>query len=88
MSADTGFRADLGPLKALVDVLTEIEQRRQGDAEAIQRLRALLTSLEALEAGVVIRSRLHAELPAIIDLLQPMGPIALAAPPLKVAVDR
>jgi hypothetical protein len=76
---DDGYRADLGPLNAfaasLLDALNELDQRRRGDAEAIERLAALAGSLGELGSAPQIRARLRDEIAEIVQLLQPYGPI-------------
>lgn len=80
-----GYRADLQPVQALAyalgDVLAEVEDRRRGDREAIQRLEALRMSLAELGTATEIRARVRDELEEIIEILKPFGPIALADAP-------
>jgi hypothetical protein len=79
-----GWKADLTIVKqiwgSLGNLHTEVEERRAGARRAVERLEALLLSLEDLEASSapVIRKRLRSELPEIIELLYAYGPIAWA----------
>lgn len=75
---DIGYEADLAFCMAILDVHTEIVDRRHGDAEAIRRLEALMKSLEELEPAPKLRARLRSEIPEIIEALRALGPIALA----------